>query len=264
MFATGRSFEDQLSAAQRGVWVAQKLNPASPIFNLGQYIEIRGEIDAELLRRALFQVVEEAPSLRIAIRDWNGEPSQKVRPSDLVDIPIVDFSASSDAVAEAQQWMRDDLRTLVDLGRDHLFRFAILRISPRRAFWYQRYHHIANDGFGGWLLARRAADVYTALSDGKLPAETPFALLTELLADERDYRASDQFASDRKYWMERLAGAEDPPRLCPAAVGTAAVPIRRTAYLARPLTARYARSPSKAGLPSHKWSRRRWPPISFA
>ena len=36
-----------LSAAQLGVWVAQKLDPTSPIFNLGQYVEIRGTLDPE-------------------------------------------------------------------------------------------------------------------------------------------------------------------------------------------------------------------------
>ena len=46
-----------LSAAQLGVWVAQKLDPNSPIFNLGQYVEIRGSVDSEQLERALRQAI---------------------------------------------------------------------------------------------------------------------------------------------------------------------------------------------------------------
>jgi hypothetical protein len=55
-----------------------------------------------------------------------------------------------------------------------LFGFAILRLSASRLLWYQRYRHIANDCFGGWLLARRAAEIYTALANGENVSQNPF------------------------------------------------------------------------------------------
>jgi Condensation domain len=44
-----------LTQAQAGIWFAQKIDPTNPIYNLGEYIEIRGPIDAALFEGALNQ-----------------------------------------------------------------------------------------------------------------------------------------------------------------------------------------------------------------
>ena len=34
-----------LTAAQRGIWYAQKLAPQNPMYQIGQFVEIDGELD---------------------------------------------------------------------------------------------------------------------------------------------------------------------------------------------------------------------------
>src|SRR5258708_38298542 len=81
MSATARHLGVPLSAAQLGVWVAQKINPTRPIFNLGQYVEIHGSVDFEVLERALRQVVNEAETLRVGVFERVNGPRQCVSPS---------------------------------------------------------------------------------------------------------------------------------------------------------------------------------------
>jgi len=44
-----------LSAAQLGLWFAQKIDPTNPIYNLGQSIEIHGPVDPSLFKAAVKQ-----------------------------------------------------------------------------------------------------------------------------------------------------------------------------------------------------------------
>ena len=56
-----------LSDAQLGIWFAQSLEPSSPAFNLAEYLEISGPIDATLFESALRQVADETEALRFAL-----------------------------------------------------------------------------------------------------------------------------------------------------------------------------------------------------
>src|SRR5262245_37158372 len=42
-----------LSVPQLGIWLAQHLDAASPAYNIGEYIEIQGQLDAALFEKAL-------------------------------------------------------------------------------------------------------------------------------------------------------------------------------------------------------------------
>jgi nonribosomal peptide synthetase DhbF len=127
--------------------------------------------------------------------------------------------------------MKTDLAQPVDLLSGPLWKFALFKAAADRFFWYQRSHHIIMDGFGASLFARRVADVYTALAN-RLPCpDNPFGSLTFLLEDDAAYRASEHFARDRRYWLERLADRPEPISLCGRAPAKSGSLLRQTAFL---------------------------------
>src|SRR3954466_14669979 len=67
-----------LLAAQMGVWVAQKLEPASLMFNVNQYADIDGSMDVDIFESALRQVLAETEALRIKIVEQEGGVGQEV------------------------------------------------------------------------------------------------------------------------------------------------------------------------------------------
>ena len=69
-----------LSAAQLGIWFAQQINPSSPAYNIGEYIEICGSVDPLLFEQALQQVITEAEALRLKITDHVDGPRQIIAP----------------------------------------------------------------------------------------------------------------------------------------------------------------------------------------
>ena len=156
-----------LSSAQLGIWFAQKLDPSSSAYNIGEYVEIDGPIVLPLFERALRQVVAEAQSLRLRFSEQAGEPVQLVGEPTAWPLPIVDVSGETDPRAAAETWMKADLARPVDPASGPLFGFALFKASATRFFWYARYHHIVLDGFGMWLVARRVAEVYSGLCAGR-------------------------------------------------------------------------------------------------
>jgi len=146
-----------LSSAQLGVWFAQKLDPGSAAYNIGEYIEIDGAIVLPLFERALRRVVSEAQSLRLEFSEQAGEPRQFIGEPTAWSLPIIDVSTEPDPRAAAETWMQADLAQPIDPVLGPLFGFALFKASAKRFFWYARYHHIVSDAFGMWLIARRVA-----------------------------------------------------------------------------------------------------------
>ncbi|WP_432253562.1 amino acid adenylation domain-containing protein [Streptomyces sp. HNM1019] len=223
-----------LTAAQSGMWFAQALDPLSPAQNTAEYLEIDGELDAEVFARALRRVTAEADALRVRIEDTPDGPRQRVCAA--VEPPL---TVRHDLTAEqAVAWMRADLAEPCDLAAGPLFAHALFRVDERRWLWYQRIHHLVIDGFGYSLLVRRTAEVYTALIRGEDPGSRAFETLADLLAVDAEYRASDAFAADREHWTRAFEDRPEAPRLA----GRAALPSRtfrrHTTHLAAATTER--------------------------
>lgn len=126
--------------------------------------------------------------------------------------------------------MAEDFATPFALDRAPLFRYALLRLADDHWIWYQRYHHIAVDGYSCSLVARRVADAYTALVAGETPAPAP-ASLAALVAEDAAYRVSERHTADRDHWTRALADRPEPPSLSARPPRVADRFHRRTGHL---------------------------------
>ena len=193
-----------LSSAQLGIWFAQQIDPSNPVYNIGEYLEIGGVIDPLLFERALRQVVAETEALRVRLVEDAEGPRQIIDASPAWSMPIIDVSAETDAHVAAETWMKADLARPIDPTRGPLFGYALFKASADRFFWYARYHHIVMDCFGMSLVAQRLAEVYSGLADGHSVGDGSFGAFAALLEQDAAYRASEQFAHDRQYWLDHL------------------------------------------------------------
>ncbi|WP_457034050.1 amino acid adenylation domain-containing protein, partial [Kitasatospora sp. P5_F3] len=200
-----------LSAAQLGIWLAQQLDPRSPVFNIGGYLEIYGAVDEQLFETALRQVIDETEAVRVRFHERSGQPVQEIVSTFAHPVlTTLDVSGEEDPRAAAEAWMRADMNTAVSLTDGPLFTQALFRAAPDRHFWYHRYHHAVVDGYGVWLIGRRLGEVYTALATGGAPGPTPFAPLDTVLGEDTEYLKSPQYEQDREFWTHRLADRPEP------------------------------------------------------
>ncbi|MFD3514610.1 amino acid adenylation domain-containing protein [Streptomyces sp. NPDC058657] len=221
----------KLTAAQSGMWFAQALDPHSPAQNTAECLEIHGPVDPEVFARTLRQVVSEADALRVRIVDAADGPLQLPLAIPQLPLHVADLRSRTNPFADAMEWMRADLDTPFDLAKGPLFAHALFQVGDARWLWYQRVHHVVMDGFGYSLLARRTAEVYTALAAGESPADSPFGRLADLVDEDAGYRASETYDKDRRFWDGAFADRPEAPNLA----GRTALPSRtfhrRTAHL---------------------------------
>jgi amino acid adenylation domain-containing protein/non-ribosomal peptide synthase protein (TIGR01720 family) len=203
-----------LTAAQEGVWFAQKLDPDSPKYNIAECTEIRGILDEGALISAIRRATGESDSLSVEFFTVDGAPYQRVTDR-FTPTVLLDVSADQDPAAAAERFMARDVNTAFDLSgvaegvgaqftHAPLYRRVLITLAPDLHYWYSCCHHLVVDGLSGAVLARRVAQMYTAaVVGGDLP-RVP-APLSRLIEDEQAYRASDEYTRDRAYWTGRFA-----------------------------------------------------------
>ncbi|WP_169814450.1 non-ribosomal peptide synthetase [Nocardia pseudovaccinii] len=182
-----------LSAAQRRMWFLNRYDPASPAHNVPIVVEVRGDLDPELLRAAVPDLVARHESLRTVYPvDAAGDPYQEVLPAAEAVVPVVVSDIGAESAAEFA--MRAGGHGF-DLTRELPLRVWLLRLEPERWVLIVVMHHIAADG---WSLAPLTRDVllaYAARRAGTAPQFAPLPL---------------QYA-DYALWQRELLGADDDP-----------------------------------------------------
>lgn len=192
-----------LTEAQDGLWYAQALDPDNPVFNTGQFIDLTGPLDLAAFARAHASAVAQTAALRLRFGTRDGVPQQWLGDT-APDLEIVDLSPRPDPEAEARRLMAQDSATPVDLAAGPVARFVLYRLGPDRAFWYERIHHLAIDGFGFVLFTNRVGDLYSA-ETGARPAPAPFPPFDQALTADADYRKAPRRTKDAAFWRDRMA-----------------------------------------------------------
>jgi len=202
----------ELMAGQLGIWYAQLLSPDKSVYNIGEYLEIIGDLDTGLFEAAVRRAAGEADGLHLrfrgdgeAVRQYAAEPGEW-------PLQFIDVSSAADPRAAAEEWMRADLRCPVDLSTGPLFAEALFTVAPGRYFWYQRVHHVVGDGLSAPVFAARAAQLYTSKL-ASAPAGAALKPFSVLIDADHCYRASADFGRDQQFWAQALSGFPGAPSI---------------------------------------------------
>lgn len=204
-----------LTRAQLGIWNAQRLEPDSPYYLVGDVVEISGgePVDTDALAEAVRATTQEAETLRLRVYDTPEGPRQAVSDEPVAPPEVLDVSTAPDPVAAAQALVDAErarageaCRGMVDRP---LYSRTVIRLSDREVWYTQLGHHLVFDGYTAAMLARRTGAHYTALVRGTEPAPSTFGGFARLVAADQAYRDSDRFTEDRAYWVERFTPLPD-------------------------------------------------------
>ncbi|TNV20770.1 enterobactin synthase subunit F [Buttiauxella sp. B2] len=203
-----------LVAAQPGIWMADQLSPQANAWSVAHYVEIKsveiesaepnGNINEALLCKAIMAGMKEADTLCMRFSEVDGEVRQWVDGRASFTSPLCrDLRDEAEPEATALAIMRDcleqDLR--INSGKP-LYHHQLLRLSEKRWFWYQRFHHLVVDGFSFTAITRRIANIYSAYSQNKTPEPGPFTPFSEVVAEYEQYRQSDTWKRDAAFWAD--------------------------------------------------------------
>ena len=203
----------RLTAAQRGIFYAQELDPDVPM-SVAAFFEFHDTVDADLLERATVAACMETQSGFARLQPaGDDEPRLVVDTSLDLTLRHVDLSQSNDPRQAAMSWIDNHRSTPVDVLADRLVTTHLLHLGEGHSIWYLWCHHLVLDGYGATIAMARVAAHYAAgVAGEQLPTFEPLSL-AQLAGVDEHYRQSERFAADLAYWTERLAGSADEPEM---------------------------------------------------
>ncbi|MER6082184.1 amino acid adenylation domain-containing protein [Streptomyces sp. NPDC001833] len=205
----------ELTSAQRGIWYAHQISADKALYNLSEYMDIRGELVTDLFVSAVRQAVAESDTFRLRFTGDDETVRQFIGPPAEAPVELLDLTGEADPQAAAEAWMTADTARPVDLLTEPPFRHAVFRIAPDRHLWYHRMHHLVCDGFSASIVAARVARLYTALTEGHPAGEGALESVALLLDTDTADRASAARTADRDYWTTTLSGLPEPAATTP-------------------------------------------------
>lgn len=197
------------SHGQESLWYLDQLGLSGVAYNVTKTFRIGGDLDVEVLRRAVTELVRRHEVLRTRYAMVDGAVAQVVVPAGSARWTFADLSGLPLAEAERQAVARARAHgaTSFDLAAESAFAVQVLRLDPAIHLLNIAVHHILMDAGSFTILMRELDVLYRAFAAGE---ESPLPDLPVQYADfalwQRRRLDGGLAAEQLAYWRDRLAG----------------------------------------------------------
>jgi len=195
-----------MSSGQQGLWMAWRLDPKTPVYNLYLVARLQRGLTPERVRNVLQALAERHPVLRTRF-SWpeGGAPRQRVVEDFRFDLERVDGTGWT--AAQVQDWIAREADRPFDLVHGPVMRAALLEThiesGARQRLFHWTVHHIVSDFRTQEVLINDLEALIRA--DGAADAlDTPALSYRDFVRWEHD-AASDREAA-RAWWRAQIAG----------------------------------------------------------
>ncbi|HYW08046.1 MAG TPA: amino acid adenylation domain-containing protein, partial [Longimicrobium sp.] len=151
-----------LSFAQQRLWFLDHFGGAGQAYHIPGRLRLRGTLDRDALARALDRVVARHESLRTTFPSVDGEPEQRIAPSEEGRFPLAEHELRGHAVADAalEALLRAEAEAPFDLARGPLVRGTLVRLADDDHVLIVTMHHIVSDAWSVGVLVRELSALY--------------------------------------------------------------------------------------------------------
>ena len=198
-----------LSFAQERLWFLDRLEASrSTEYNMSQALRVRGELDVEVMERAVAALVERHEILRTHFGEHEGEPFQIVSPHLRIPLGREDLSGlSKDLRTKAIEGvLRREAEEPFDLRAGPLLRTGLVKLGPQDHIFHWTCHHAIFDGWSAGIFGNELSRLYAAFSEER-PAN--LAALPVQYADyalwQREQMDGGELERLADYWRGQLS-----------------------------------------------------------
>ena len=199
-----------VSSVQQRLWFLDRMDPGSPVYNIGLGVRFKGALNQATLHRTLDLLVARHESLRLRIVESEGAPLVELLTGQTADFEVVDLRHLSETAREAeiQRLEADCLRGAFDLSKGSLVRFLLIQLQPDDHVLCLSMHHVASDGWSLLIAVNETCRIYEALAAGRPPDLPQLPVqYADFAGWERERLHTGRMAAHLAFWKEHLAGA---------------------------------------------------------
>ncbi|REK12700.1 MAG: amino acid adenylation domain-containing protein [Actinobacteria bacterium] len=203
--------EHPASPTQKSMWFVHHLDPASPVFNNGNAVRIRGSLDVDALSAALSELIQRHEVLRTTYRLVDGELMQVVQESPDSVLEVRETEAQGENLSERlRQEIEAEASRPFDLESDLMYRAVLYRLAEDDHVLVRSGHHIAFDRWSVALANREISELYRAHTSGREPvlADLPVQY-ADFARWQLDNLAADKAEARLRFFTSHIAGVPD-------------------------------------------------------
>ena len=207
------SHEDDafLSSAQERLWFLDRFTSSSSAYNIAGAARLSGDLNKEVLKKSLGEIVRRHEVLRTVFVEVNGGPVQKICDQgkfQFIEKDLQGAAAENDFQERLSQELKQESQHRFELSSPGLLRITLFQVAPQEHVLLLVMHHIIADGWSIGVLIRELKGLYEAFREGRP------SLLSDLEVQYLDYAAwqrelfaSEEMKESLDYWKKQLTGA---------------------------------------------------------
>ncbi|SEJ42897.1 non-ribosomal peptide synthetase [Bacillus thuringiensis] len=203
--------ELDVTVGQEALWIAHQMEIEKGMNNEPIIINLKGNLQIEVLKKTLTTIVQSHPALRTIFKKRDEKIKQLIQKNVEFDIPFKDLTAFKNT--EQKSILKNFLESIVNekfsLEEGPLFKFHIIKFSEDTFILHLMFHHIIYDGWSLGVFIRQLSNMYGELLQGKtnVEFESPYKNLVEY---EEGFIDSAIYKEGSSYWKDYLQGELTP------------------------------------------------------
>lgn len=199
------------SQQQEAFWALDRLEANPSALNIAVRWRLEGVVIPALVERAFQQIVARHEILRTSFDDRSGAPLQRIAPTVVFRLAVVDLSLRSEP-DQMEMWnaiSENEAHTTFNLAEPPLLRVTLVTLDERTSMLLVTAHHTVCDGWSIGVLSREFGLTYNALQQDTAPPLQPLQLqYADFAMWQRECMVQGDWTAARDYWSRKLAGVK--------------------------------------------------------
>ena len=205
-----REYDSPLSSAQERLWFLDRFTSSSSAYNIAGAARLSGDLNKEVLKKSLAEIVRRHEVLRTSFVEVEGKPVQKICKEATFQFIEKDLQGPNGKTSQERlnQELKQESQHRFDLSAPGLLRCTLFQVAPQEHTLLLVMHHAISDGWSITVLIRELKELYEAYREGK-PSPLPELEVqyVDYTAWQRELLASAELRESLDYWKKQLAGA---------------------------------------------------------
>ncbi|MGH1365046.1 MAG: condensation domain-containing protein, partial [Calditrichia bacterium] len=204
------------SFPQQRLWFLEQFEGASPVYNIHATHMLCGKLNMSALQQSVDRLIQRHEAFRTSFHALDGQPYQQIHDSMMLQIPVKDLSAESEAnqPAKLQQLLVEEVETEFELETAPLIRVKLYKLAEEKHALLILTHHIIFDGWSLGLTINELSANYSAICAGEDSETTmPGVQYSDHVMWQREWFLGDGAQRQLDYWTEKLSGELAPLEL---------------------------------------------------
>ena len=200
----------RLSFAQQRLWILAQMEGVSEAYHIVFGVELKGELDAGALRRALDRILERHEALRTTFGMAGDQPVQHIASAEQSRFQLIedDLRGHPESERELEQLVSEARGARFDLEVGPLIRGRLVRLKQDEHALLISMHHIISDGWSMGVLVRELSALYGAYRNNQADPLPPLEIqYGDYAMWQRKWIDGEILQRQAEYWKKMLAGA---------------------------------------------------------